>query len=333
MQAVIFDILQILLFPGILFLVTYAFLLEWLDRKIYARIQSRVGPLITGPKGILQPFADFIKLLSKEDITPAAADKLGFTITPLVALFVALFSLFFIPVISYEGIVSFPGDLLFVIFISTVFNIMIILAGYFATSGFSTVGAARAGLQFVGYEIPFVISMIPVMLIARSITISDIVKYQVTLGMPLLLYAPIAFGIFIISGLAKLERIPFDIPDAETEIASGWRVEYSGKKLAILKLASDLKILFVSSLATTLFLGGPTGPMIFIEPINSFVMFFVKTIAISFILSYLRGIFARYRIDQMLRGFWYILLPLALIQLGLAVLYVYSPEIFSFWGW
>ncbi len=332
MQEVIIDILEILFFPGILFLILYAFLLEWLDRKVYARIQSRVGPLITGPKGILQPVADFIKLLSKEDITPDTADRFGFTITPLIALFVALLSLFFIPVVSYEGLISFPGDLLFVIFISTVFNIMIILAGYFATSGFSTVGAARAGLQFVGYEIPFVISIIPVMLIARSVTIAEIVKYQISLTAPMLFYVPIAFIIFLIAGLAKLERVPFDIPDAETEIASGWRVEYSGKKLAILKLASDLKILFVSSLAATLFLGGPIGPMLLPDPINSFIMFFVKTIVISFILSYLRGIFARYRIDQMLRGFWYVLLPLALIQLGLAVLYVYSPEIFTFWG-
>ncbi|MEQ9715045.1 MAG: complex I subunit 1 family protein [Candidatus Asgardarchaeum sp.] len=327
-------ILKIVIFPGALFCIAYGWFLEWFDRKLYARFQNRVGPFLTGPRGILQPFADFIKLLAKEDITPIEADKFGFTATPLLTLIVSLFTLLFIPITSLSGILSFPGDLLFVLFISTVFGLLIMFAGYFSGNRFSIIGTERTGLQFIAYEIPFVLSVISVALIARSLEIENIVKYQIeTLGLPLIIATPVtfvvylvAFVIYLISSLAKLEKVPFDIPEAETEIVSGWQVEYSGKKLAFFRLATDLKMVFVSGLAATLFLGGPYGPSIpGLEPVFYTIWFIIKTLVVMFILSNLRSLFARYKIDQMVRGFWKYLIPIAILQ-------ILAVEVLIFWG-
>lgn len=310
-------ILEFVLFPGALFCIAYGWFLEWFDRKLYARFQNRIGPLLTGPKGVFQPFADFIKLLAKEDITPAGADRFGFTVTPLLTLVVSLFTLLFIPIASLSGILSLSGDLLLVLFISTVFGLSIMFAGYFSGNRFSIVGTERTGLQFVAYEIPFALSVISVALATRSLEIVNIVKYQVeTLKLPLVIVAPVAFIIYLISSLAKLEKIPFDVPEAETEIVAGWQVEYSGKKLAFFRLATDLKMVFVSGLAAALFLGGPYGPLIpGLEPVFYTIWFIIKTLAVMFILSNLRSLFARYRIDQVIRGFWKYLIPFAVLQI------------------
>jgi len=310
-------ILKFVLFPGALFCIAYGWFLEWFDRKLYARFQNRIGPLLTGPKGVLQPFADFIKLLAKEDITPAGADKFGFTVTPLLTLVVSLFTLLFIPIASLSGILSLSGDLLLVLFISTVFGLLIMFAGYFSGNRFSIVGTERTGLQFVAYEIPFALSVISVALATRSLEIVNIVTYQVnTLKLPLIVIVPVAFIIYLISSLAKLEKIPFDVPEAETEIVAGWQVEYSGKKLAFFRLATDLKMVFVSGLAVALFLGGPYGPSIpGLEPVFYTIWFIIKTLVVMFILSNLRSLFARYRIDQVVRGFWKYLIPFAVLQI------------------
>ncbi len=310
-------LLKFIVFPGAIFCIAYGFFLEWFDRKLYAKFQNRIGPLLTGPKGLLQPFADFVKLLAKEDITPVGADKLGFTLTPLLTVAVSLFTLLFIPIHSLTGVLSLPGDVLLVLFISTVFGLLIMFAGYFSGNRFSMVGTERTGLQFVGYEIPFALSVISVAAAARSLEITNIVNYQVNiLGLPLIVFTPIAFAIYLISALAKLEKIPFDIPEAETEIVGGWQVEYSGKKLAFFRLATDLKMVFVSGLAAALFLGGPYGPSIpGLEPIFYTIWFIIKTLIVMFILSNLRSLFARYRIDQVVHGFWKYMVPLAVLQI------------------
>ncbi|MHA1594479.1 MAG: complex I subunit 1/NuoH family protein [Candidatus Baldrarchaeia archaeon] len=325
-------ILATVLFPGVVFCTYYALFLEWVDRKFFARLQNRVGPWITGPKGILQPIADIIKLLAKEDITPNGVDRAGFVGAPFFALTLALFSLMFVPIASTSGILSFKGDLLIVLFISTVFGIIIIFAGYVSASRFSIVGTARAGLQFVGYEIPLFVSAIIPALIARSLTLKEIVEWQIA-HYPLILCFPamIAFGIFIVCSLAKLEKLPFDIPEAETEIVAGWATEFSGKKLALFRLSTDLKMLLLAGLATALFLGGP-APWGFTLPadLNPYlaaliysIWFVIKTIIVVLIMSTLKAAFARYRIDQALRGFWRYLTPLSLAILILTPIVAY----------
>ncbi|MEM2109523.1 MAG: complex I subunit 1 family protein [Candidatus Odinarchaeota archaeon] len=319
-------ILQIVLFPGIVFCIGLTFLLEWIDRKYYADLQNRMGPLYVGWKGILQPFADFIKLMAKEDIVPEAADRKMFTATPLLSVAVPLLGLLFIPIANITGLLSFQGDLIFVLFLTTTIAILIILAGYSSMNQYSSIGAARAGLQLMGYEIPFTLAALTPAMIARSLTITGIVQYQAFAGMTLLIFpGMIAFGVFIATLLPELEKIPMDIPEAETELVAGWQTEFSGKKYAFLRLSNNLELLLGAGLAVTLFLGGPYGieklpgltaldlaiqGNIIISAVWYTVWFLIKTAVVVLIVTNLRTLFSRYRIDQMVRGAWKYLTPL-----------------------
>jgi len=269
----IMAILRVFLFPGFFFLFCLAFFTEWLDRKLVAKFQSRYGPLQAGPKGILQPIADFIKLLSKEDITPAMADRAPFAATPILMLALAMTPLFCVPMSSIPALVFFEGDLIVVMFIMSLTALLIFVGAWVSTNRFSMIGGIRAGLQMFGYEIPLILS-------------------------------------FCL--LAHLQKIPFDIPEAESEIVSGWLVEFSGKKLALLRLASDFEMVLAASLMVSLYLGGPSGLW---QP--NILVYFIKLILCVFILSNLRALFARYRIDQLLAGTWKYLTPLALLQISI----------------
>jgi len=307
--------LKILIFPGFIFAILASLFYEWLDRKFYAKFQNRVGPLYTGPSGLLQPLADFIKLLSKEDITPEAADKPFFNLIPIFAVATVLTGILMLPIASEAGVVSFYGDAIVAVAILTIFCVLVFLAGLFSVNRFSFVGAERAVSQLIGYEIPLTIALIGVLLAARSIRISDVVGAQASWWFILGPQA-IGFAVFLIAGQAELERIPFDIPEAEQEIVAGWLTEYSGRKLALLRLAGDLELFYISGLAATFYLGGPSGPMIpGLEPLLRPVYFIAKTILVLYILSAIRSLFARLRIDQMVSFSWKYLVPISLFQL------------------
>lgn len=317
MTAEIFSLIRILIFPGAIFLFILAFFYEWVDRKFFARVQNRYGPLHTGPHGILQPLADFLKLLSKEDITPHASDKLMFILTPIFFLALPLTTLFVIPILSQTSLVAFEGDLILVLFAFTLIIITVFLAGWSSINRFSTIGSMRAVLQMLGYEIPMGLVTVGTAIAAKSLSISRIVEWQ-SLNFWLILLQPLGFVIFTICLLAELHLTPFDLPEAETEIVAGWRTEFSGRKLALLRLGKDLELVLASALITSLYLGGAQQFWL-IPPI---VTFLVKTTFAVMLLSLLRAVFARFRIDQMLSGMWKYLLPLAtlqiiLIQLGL----------------
>ena len=302
-------LLQIFVFPGFLFLFLLAFFIEWVDRKLVAKFQDRYGPLHVGPKGLLQPIADFIKLLSKEDITPAAADKLLFSASPPLLLALAITPLFSIPISSGFALVWFEGDLIIIAFLMTITILLLFIAAWSSTNRFSTLGGIRVGLQMFGYEIPMVLAMIGPALVAESLSISRITQWQAN-GIWFVIMQPIGFAIFSISLLAHLQKIPFDIPEAETEIVAGWLVEFSGKKLALLRLTKDLEMVLAGSLMTSLYFGGPFG----IWQPSPFV-YLIKLLICVFLLSNLRALFARFRIDQVLSGAWKYLTPLALLQL------------------
>ena len=307
--------LKILIFPGFIFAILASLFYEWLDRKFYAKFQNRVGPLYTGPSGLLQPLADFIKLLSKEDITPEAADKPFFNLIPIFAVATVLTGILMLPIASEAGVVSFYGDAIVAVAILTIFCVLVFLAGLFSVNRFSFVGAERAVSQLIGYEIPLTIALIGVLLAARSIRISDVVGAQASWWFILGPQA-IGFAVFLIAGQAELERIPFDIPEAEQEIVAGWLTEYSGRKLALLRLAGDLELFYISGLAATFYLGGPSGPMIpGLEPLLRPVYFIAKTMLVLYILSAIRSLFARLRIDQMVSFSWKYLVPISLFQL------------------
>ncbi|MHA1408942.1 MAG: complex I subunit 1/NuoH family protein [Candidatus Odinarchaeia archaeon] len=328
---IILSILQIVVFPGVIFAILMAFFLEWIDRKYYADLQNRMGPMYVGWRGILQPFADFVKLMAKEDITPAAADKRVFTGAPIFALAVPLFTVMFIPVISVSGIFSFQGDLIFVMFLTTVVAVLIFLAGASSMNRFSSVGAARAGLQLMGYEIPLTLAALTPAIIAQSLTITEIVQYQAVGGMFILIPpVMISFGVFMIAALAELEKVPLDIPEAETEIVMGWQTEFSGKKYAFFRLSNSLELLIMAGLAVTLFLGGPYGieklpgltsldlfiqSSVFISVPWYTFWFILKTAIVVLVLTNLRTLFSRYRIDQMVRGSWKYLTPIMVVVL------------------
>ena len=322
----IINLIEMLVFPGILFVMSYALYCNWINRKFAARLQNRVGPMHTGWNGILQPVADFIKLLAKEDITPAAANKTFFSITPLVVFALPLASLFVIPIQSlnnlwsYAPVLSFEGDLAVVLFLMTIMILFIFLGGWSSSSVYAAIGSERVSMMMLAYEIPLSIVALGPAIIAGSLSINNIVNYQVAafqnfltapslngllLGITLL----IGMGIFIVCILAELEMRPFDMSEAETEIVHGWQVEYSGKRLALLSAGHDLKLVLTSALLTALYLGGPAGP--FLPPI---VWFIIKTTACIFVLSNLSVLFARFRIDKMLDWAWKWLVPLAVLQ-------------------
>ncbi|RLI18192.1 NADH-quinone oxidoreductase subunit H [Candidatus Bathyarchaeota archaeon] len=307
-------IFQILIFPGIAFLILLAFLAEWIDRKVVARIQSRYGPLYTGFSGILQPIADFLKLLSKEDITPEWADKPVFTLAPIVFLTLSLTALFLIPITSENALASFEGDLILLMFILTMLIVTVFLAGYCSVSPFSLIGGVRAALQMIGYEIPLALALITPALVSGSLSISGIVQWQSLNGVWLIILQPLGFGILLICMLAELEFVPFDIPEAETEIVAGWMTEFSGRKLALLRLGKNLKVLLASSIISSIYLGGAQSAGF----IPSVIVFLIKTFLVIVLLSSLRAVFARFRIDQMVSGMWRYLVPLAVLQVILA---------------
>jgi NADH-quinone oxidoreductase subunit H len=307
------EILQVLVFPGILLLLMLAFFYEWIDRKFLAKVQSRYGPLYTGPAGLFQPFADFVKLLSKEDIVPAVCDRILFELTPLVYFALPLTALFIVPITSQTSLIAFEGDLIFVMFAFSLIALTVFLAGWSSVNRFSSLGSTRAALQMLSYEIPLGLAMIGPAIAAHSLSISSIAQWQSNNASWGILLQPIGFAIVIICLLAELELVPFDIPEAETEIVAGWRTEFSGKKLALFRLGTDLERVLASALVASLFLGGAQQIGI-IPPI---IMFLIKTVFIILLFSFLRGIFARFRIDQMIGGMWKYLLPIAILQIVL----------------
>lgn len=304
------EILQILIFPGILFLFALSFFYEWIDRKMFAKIQNRYGPLHTGPAGLFQPFADFLKLLSKEDIVPAICDKAVFSAAPIIYFTLPLTALFVIPIAGSTGLVAFEGDLVFVMFIFTSMIITVFLGGWSSMNRYSLIGGARAMLQMMSFEIPMALALIGPALAAKSLSISTISQWQ-TGETWLMFLQPIGFVVLIICLIAELETAPFNIPESESEVVAGWRTEFSGRKMAMIRVGRNIELILASALVAALFLGGIQDLFFVPAPI----IFLIKTIAVVLLISFVRAIFARFRLDQSITGMWRYLLPLAIVQI------------------
>lgn len=330
-------IFQILVFPGFAFILLLTLFCDWVERKFEARIQNRVGPMVAGPAGILQPLADVIKLLTKEDIAPRDAKKIVFTYAPLVAFTIMVFAICFIP-ISGASIISngatieksgFSGDLIIILAFSSIANFLLFLSGWASCNPYGTIGSARVLTQFLGYDIPlFLIALTPAF-IAGSLSIAGIAAFQATHWLPFFLLAPWAFVLFVIAMQAELEKDPFDVPHSESELVGGLETEYTGAKLAFLHLTRDVQVVFGAALVVELFLGGPYGPVFFGLPALWYSIWFVlKLLVVVLISEYITTVFARLRIDQVLSGNWRIMLPAALLSLMLTVAlvtWVYHP--------
>ncbi len=310
---------RVLVFPGFTFLLFFTLFCDWVERKIEARMQNRVGPAVAGPAGILQPLADFIKLLTKEDKVPRDAKKMVFRFAPILAFSIMVFGFCFLP-IDGSGVIlnsGFTGDLIFVMALITIANFLLFLSGWASANPYGSIGAARVLTQFLGYDIPlFLLALTPAFL-AKSLSLSVIAANQY---LPFIFLAPWAFVLFIITLQAELEKDPFDIPHAESEVVGGLETEYCGGKLAFLHLTRDVQIVLGATLVVELFLGGPYGPVFFGLPAFWYSLWFVlKLLAVVVLTEYVTCLFARLRIDQVLNVNWKVLLPLSVLSLTLTV--------------
>ncbi|OGD20880.1 MAG: NADH dehydrogenase [Candidatus Aminicenantes bacterium RBG_13_64_14] len=312
-MAVLRTILYLVIYPGLLFLFVYSTFCEWFDRKVYARLQNRMGPTHTGRFGLLQPIADFVKLLAKEDIVPDAADKRLFTVLPIVGLAIVSTAGLLLPVWNFDlaapSFTSFSGDIIVVLYLLSLPTLILFLAAWSSTNPFSMIGGARVLTMLFGYEVPLFLAVLSPAILADSWRLAEIAAFYQQ--KPLLLLSNLlGFIVAVIAVQAKLERTPFDIPHAETEIVGGTFTEYSGKKLALFRLTFDIEMVVSSGLLAAVFLGGfPGGAVI------GFLHFVVKTLFVIFLLSLLRALTSRIRVDQVVSFAWKFLAPLAVLQL------------------
>ncbi|MBO3802433.1 MAG: NADH-quinone oxidoreductase subunit H [Candidatus Brockarchaeota archaeon] len=307
---------RVLVFPGFLFLFSFTLFCDWFERKVMARMQNRMGPSYAGPFGILQPFADWVKLLTKEDIVPEGAGGLALAIAPIISFSLLVLSMLYFPLdganaFSNEG---FEGDLLLVLALVTFANFLLFLLGWSSSNPYSGIGAVRIMTQFVGYDIPLTILSLGPAFLAGSLSLSRIASVQ---KVPFALVIPWVFAFFLLALQAELEEDPFDTPHAETEIAAGYWTELTGRKLAFVRFSEDLQVVFGAVLAADLFLGGPYGPAFELGHGLPIVWFVLKALFIIFMLEFVEAVCARLRIDQVVRTNWKLMVPLSLLSLAL----------------
>jgi len=299
--------------------------LTWMERKVVAMVQARYGPMVTGPRGLLQPVMDGIKLIGKEDIIPAKADRWIFTLGSVIIFIPAL--LIFIPLPFGESLIisDLNVGLLYIIAISAVSPIAILLAGWASNNKYSLMGAMRAVAQDISYTIPLALSAIAIVLFTGSLSTVDIVTAQNGTWFGFIpkwfiFLQPLGFILFLIASIAEMGRIPFDFQESEQELVAGFFTEYSGMKFAMFFLAEYAHLFSVSAIVVTLFLGGWSLPFLTLIPgalipLISLGIFLVKTYAIIFFAMWLRDTVPRVRIDQLMNLGWKIMIPLALLNL------------------
>lgn len=293
---------------ALLFLILVVMLEVYLERRVMARMQDRWGPNRVGKWGLLQPVADVMKLLLKEDIRPRTADPVVHFLAPIIVLIPALLAYAVIPFGKGMEIADVNVGLLFVVAVGSVTTIGVVVAGWGSGNKYSVLGGMRAAAQMISFEIPLLLALIGPILIVGSLSMGDIVKAQSVV--PLALLQPVAFVIYIIAGLAEVNRSPFDIPEAESELIAGFHIEYSGMKFALFFLAEYLNSFAVAAIATTVFLGGWQGPLL-----PPYVWFFAKAILLFIAMIWVRATLPRLRVDQLMGFCWKVLVPVALANL------------------
>lgn len=287
--------------------------LVWVERKVVARFQDRLGPNRLGPFGLIQPFADIIKLLIKEDITPEGADKVPYNLAPIIALATVLLLWAVIPFSSTVVGTDVNIGVLYIVAVGAISTLGIIMAGWASNNKYALLGAFRTVAQMVSYEVPMVIVLLVPVILARSMGINHIVDAQGTTWF--ILMAPLAAMIFFVSSIAELGRSPFDLSEAESEIVAGFHIEYTGMKFGLFYAGELLHALTVSALFSSLFLGGWRGPGAQQFPILGLFYLFIKAFFMYWVIMWIRYSMPRIRIDQMLGLNWKFLTPLSLVVL------------------
>ena len=306
----------ILMLIGIFVLASFLMILDiflvWVERKVVARFQDRVGPNRLGPYGLIQPLADIIKLLIKEDITPDGADRVVYNISPILALTTVLLLWAVIPFAPTILGTDVNVGVLFIVAIGAISTLGIIMAGWASNNKYALIGAFRTVAQMVSYEVPMVIILLVPVILARSMGINDIVGTQ---NIWYIVIAPLAALIFLVTSIAELGRSPFDLNEAESEIVAGFHIEYTGMKFGLFYAGELLHALTVSAIFSSLFLGGWRGPFVQQVPILGVVYLFIKSFFIYWVIMWVRYSMPRIRIDHMLGFNWKFLTPLSLVVL------------------
>ncbi len=294
----------------------------YFERKVIAHMQVRLGPREVGPYGLLQPFADGIKLFFKEDIIPAKADKPLFYLAPVIFFIAALTSLAVLPFFDGFVIADLNIGLLFILAMSSLGAYGIILSGWSSNSKFSFLGGLRAASQVISYEIAMGLSLVGVMIMAGSLNLSDIVRAQHAYPTGVFVIPQfLGFFVFVVAAFAETNRLPFDLPEAESELVAGYFTEYSGFRFALFFLGEYTGMLIMSSLLALCFLGGWTIPRFitdfipFLSAVPGIVWFLMKVYAFMFFYYWVRATLPRYRYDQLMAIGWKLLIPLALINI------------------
>jgi NADH-quinone oxidoreductase subunit H len=326
-EAILLPLVKIVIvLVAVLVTVMYIVLLE---RKVQAWVQVRLGPMRVGPHGILQPLADVLKLFVKEDITPVKADKWVFTAAPIIVLVPALIAFAVIPfgkTITLFG-TTMPGyiadvnvGLLYIVSVAGIGIYGIILGGWSSNSKYPLLASLRASAQLISYEIAVTMTLVTVIMLSGTLSMVGIVDAQLAGGWWFGFMQPVAFAIYFIGGLAETNRAPFDLPEAEQELVAGFHTEYSGMRFAFYFLAEYANMIVVSTVATTLFLGGWLAPfpnvpaLSFLGLIPGWAWFILKTFLFLYVFLWVRATLPRYRYDQLMRLGWKWLIPLAILN-------------------
>ena len=293
-------------------------LYTWFERRTLGRFQNRLGPNRWGPFGLLQPIADLVKLITKEDVIPDVADKRVFALAPIVLVFPGILVFSIIPF----GEESFLGKLnigvLFVLGVTGINTLAVIMGGWASRNKYALFGAVRGAAMLVSYEVPMALSLVGVVILAGSMALLDIVNSQ---GVFFILVQPLGFFVFVAAALAEMSRAPFDMIESESELGSGYHTEYSGIKFALFQLAEFMAPIVVATVATVLFLGGTRG----IDPVPGQVWFLLKVFAVIFVFLWTRATWPRLRVDQIMGFAWKGLFPLSIVNL-----FVVAIELFVF---
>ena len=290
------------------FVVLNALALTWVERKVAGHMQRRIGPKEVGPYGLIQPIADALKLLVKEILTPRAVDKPLYIIAPILIFVPVMVSFVVIPFDARLVVKDINVGILVILAFSSLTILSILMAGWGSNNKYALMGAVRSIAQNIAYEIPLLLALLPVIMMANSFSLNAIVEAQ--RGLWFVVYQPIAFVIYFICCVAETNRTPFDLPEAESELVAGYHTEYSGMRFALFFLAEYTNMFIVSAIAATFFLGGYQGPFL-----PGIVWFLLKSYLLVFVIMWLKWTYPRVRFDQLLNISWKALIPLAFINL------------------
>ena len=292
-------------------------IITWGERRVLGRFQNRVGPNRWGPFGLFQPIADLVKLLTKEDLRPDGSDRVVFSLVPVLMVAPLILMTAVLPFAENTALASLNVGVLYILAVSSITSVAIFMAGWSSNNRYAMFGAARAVAVLISYEIPVVLSLLGVVMVAASMSLGTIVEAQ---ALPFFLVQPLAFFVFMAGMSAELNRSPFDVAEAESEIIAGYHTEYSGVRFALIQAAEYGGVGVVSAIAATLFLGGWSGPW---SEYLGWLWFLMKTGVIVFLFIWFRATYPRLRIDQIMAFSWKFLLPLAMINLIAVTLEVF----------